>query len=64
VDRFTAELDSRRFQEAVNADFKLAVKNKIKLPPVLFINRLPLDGPRTEAAIRAKIESLLACVTE
>jgi protein-disulfide isomerase len=64
VDRFTADLDSRRFQEAVNADFKLAVKNKIKLPPVLFINRLPLDGPRTEANIRAKIEDLLACVAK
>jgi peroxiredoxin/protein-disulfide isomerase len=62
VERFTDDLDSRRFQGAVNADFKQAVRNKIKLPPALFINGLPLDGPRSQEAICARIERLLACV--
>jgi peroxiredoxin/protein-disulfide isomerase len=61
VEQFTRDLDDRRFKDAVNADFKAAVKNKIKLPPALFINRLPLEGPRTEAAIRATVDNLLAC---
>ena len=59
VQRFTEDLDSRRYRDAVNQDFKAAVRNKIKLPPVLFINGIPLEGPRTEAAIRARIESLV-----
>ncbi len=63
VEQFTRDLDNRRFKEAVNADLKQAVKNGIKLPPALFINRLPLDGPRTETAIRARIDNLLACTT-
>ncbi len=61
VERFAEDLDNRRFRDAVNADFKQAVRNKIKLPPALFINSLLLEGPRTRQAIRAKIDSLLAC---
>jgi peroxiredoxin/protein-disulfide isomerase len=64
VAKFTEDLDSRRFSDAVNADFKQAVKNKIKLPPALFINGLFLEGPRTETAIRSQIDNLLACITE
>lgn len=59
VGRFAEDLDSRRYKDAVNQDFKAAVRNKIKLPPALFINGIPLDGPRTQEAIRAKIEALL-----
>ncbi|GAB4547410.1 MAG: hypothetical protein Kow0063_42090 [Anaerolineae bacterium] len=62
VHRFTQDLDSHRFKDAVNEDFKAAVRNKIKLPPALFINRIPLEGPRSEAAIRARIEALLDCL--
>lgn len=61
LERFGDDLDSRRFQDAVNADFKGAVRNKIKLPPALFINGIPLEGPRTQRAIQARIEELLAC---
>jgi len=64
VEQFTQDLDNRRFKDAVNADFKQAVKNKIKLPPALFINGLPLDGPRSEAAILAQVDGLLSCIAE
>jgi protein-disulfide isomerase len=63
VDRFTHDLDNRRFRDAVNEDFKLAVRNKIKRPPALFINSLPLEGSRSEGAICARIEKLLACTS-
>jgi protein-disulfide isomerase len=63
VERFRGDLDSRRFRGAVNADFKQAVRNKIKLPPALFINGIPLEGPRTQQAIRARMDGLLACVS-
>ena len=63
VKRFTDDLDSRRFRDAVNEDFKVAVRSKIKLPPALFINRLPLEGPRTKEVICARIDSLLACTS-
>lgn len=59
VQRFTEDLDSCCYRDAVNQDFKAAVRNKIKLPPVLFMNGIPLDGPRTQEAIRARIEALL-----
>lgn len=59
VQRFAEDLDSRRYKDAVNQDFKAAVRNKIKLPPVLFINDILLDGPRTQEAIRARVEALL-----
>lgn len=64
VHRFTEDLDSHRFKDAVNEDFKAAVRHGIKLPPALFINRIPLEGPRSEAAIRARIEALLACTAQ
>jgi predicted DsbA family dithiol-disulfide isomerase len=63
VDRFTDDLASQRFRDAVNEDFKAALRNKIKLPPALFINGLPLTGPRTQDAICARIDSLLACIS-
>lgn len=63
VERFTHDLDNRRFKDAVNEDFKQAVRNKIKLPPALFINGIPFDGPRTQEAICARIDSLLACTS-
>lgn len=59
VERFVEDLDSRRYKDAVDEDFKAAVRNKIKLPPVLFINGIPLDGPRTQNAIRTRIDALL-----
>jgi protein-disulfide isomerase len=64
VDQFTEDLNCRRFKDEVNEDFKQAVRNKIKLPPALFINGLLLDGPRTETAIRTRIDALLACFSE
>lgn len=57
---FTRDLDQGRFRDAVNEDFKLAVRNKIKLPPVLFINGILVEGPRTKETISVKIEELLA----
>ncbi len=64
VKRFVEDLDSRRFKDAVNEDFKQAVRNKIKLPPALFINDIPFEGPRTKDAICARIDSLLACTSK
>jgi peroxiredoxin len=64
VERFRQDLDSGRCRDAVNQDFKIAVRNKIKLPPALFINGIPLEGPRTESAIRERIETLLAWLTK
>lgn len=61
VEQFRQDLDSGRFRDAVNDDFKLAVRNKIKLPPALFINRLPLEGPRSKEAICSLVDQLLAC---
>ena len=63
VERFTGDLDNHHFKDAVNADFKAAVRNKIKLPPALFVNSLPLEGAHTRKVICARIESLLACST-
>ena len=60
MERFTAELDDRAHQEAVNDDFKLAVKLGIKLPPTLFINGVLYEGPRTEAELGARVSALLA----
>ncbi len=60
VGKFRHDLDQGQFRDAVNEDFKLAVRNKIKLPPVLFINGILLEGPRTKETISAKIEELLA----
>jgi protein-disulfide isomerase/peroxiredoxin len=60
VAKFTQDLEQERFKDAVNDDFKLAVMNKIKLPPVLFLNGIPVEGPRTKESISARIEELLA----
>jgi len=59
VERFSDDLDNRRFREAVNEDFKQAVKNKIKLPPALFINQIPFEVPRTAEALKARIDCLV-----
>jgi peroxiredoxin len=63
VDRFTLDLDNRRFRDAVNEDFKLAVRNRIKRPPALFINSLPFEESRSKRAICARIEKLLDCTS-
>jgi peroxiredoxin/protein-disulfide isomerase len=60
VGKFRHDLEQGRFRDAVNEDFKLAVRNKIKLPPVLFINGILVEGSRTQETISAKIEELLA----
>lgn len=60
MERFIDDLESRRFRDAVNQDFKQAVRNGIKLPPALFINGIPFEGPRTREALCAKIDGLLA----
>lgn len=57
--RFTAELDGRVYQEAVNEDFKRAVAGGIKLPPTLFINGVLYEGPKTEPGLRERIVQLL-----
>ncbi len=63
VERFTEALDSHRFRDAVNEDFKQAVRNGIKLAPALFINNIPLEGPRTKEAVCATIDNLLASLS-
>lgn len=64
MDRFVADLDSRRFEGVVNEEFRLAVRDKVKLPPALFINRIPFEGPRTREALCTRIDSLLACTRQ
>jgi peroxiredoxin len=59
IERFITDLDHHVHKDLVNADFKAAVRSKIKLPPALFINYLPLEGPRTKEAICGKIDRLL-----
>lgn len=59
VERFTAELDDRRHQEAVNEDFRRAVAAGIKLPPTLFINGVPYEGGRTAEELCARIVAVL-----
>jgi len=59
VARFTAELDGRVHQEAINEDFKRAVAGGIKLPPTLFINGVFYEGPRTEQELRTRIGAVL-----
>lgn len=63
MDRFVADLDSRRFEGAVDEEFRLAVRDKVKFPPALFVNRIPFEGPRSRDAICARIETLLACMS-
>jgi protein-disulfide isomerase len=59
VARFTADLDSRAYQEAVNEDFRRAVACGIKLPPTLFINGVLYEGAPTAEALTAFIGRLL-----
>jgi protein-disulfide isomerase len=61
IQRFARELESHQFETAVNAAAARARAEKIKFPPVLFINRILFEGPRTCDAIGATIERLLAC---
>lgn len=63
IERFTDDLDSQRYRDAVNEDFKAAIRNKIKLPPALFLNGIILDGPRTKEVISDRIDDLLACIS-
>ena len=58
VARFTAELDGRVYQEAVNEDFRRAVAGNVKLPPSLFINGMLYDGPQKENDLRSRIAAL------
>ena len=58
-DQFKAGLIDRVYQKAVNDDLKAAVKAGIKLPPMVFINQILFDGPRTVEAVTARINSLL-----
>ncbi len=61
--RFVADLDGRRYEAIVNEKFCRAVRDKVKFPPALFINRIPFEGPRTSETIRTRIDSLLACTS-
>ena len=64
MSRFVADLDSRRFEAVVNEKFRLAVNDKVKFPPALFINRILFEGPRSREAISARIDILLACTSQ
>jgi len=61
VERFVRDLDSRRFENVVNERFQAAVRDRVKFPPALFINRIPVEGARTKAEICGRIDRLLAC---
>jgi hypothetical protein len=56
---FSSSVEEGLVEQIAKFQGKAAVRNKIKLPPVLFINGIPLEGPRTQEAIRARIEALL-----
>ena len=60
--KFADDLHSHHCREAVEEDFRGATRNRIKFPPALFINEILIDGSRTEETIRARIDSLLACI--
>jgi len=59
VVKFALELDSHRYQEAVNDDFKRAVDLGIKRPPTVFINGIVWEETYTEEEMEARIRSLL-----
>jgi protein-disulfide isomerase len=61
VGRFVQDLESRRFETLVNEKFQAAVRDRVKFPPALFINRIPVEGARSHAEICARIDRLLAC---
>jgi peroxiredoxin len=58
AERFQSELETRKYQDTVNFDFKNAVKNKIKLPATLLINGELFEGPKTVESISQRIEAL------
>ncbi|MEW5720156.1 MAG: thioredoxin domain-containing protein [Chloroflexota bacterium] len=60
VEQFIGDLNSHRGEASVNEDWTRAVQSGIKLPPTLFINSILFEGARTEAALRARIDGLLA----
>jgi peroxiredoxin len=64
IGRFTEDLASGRHKEKVNEDFATATRNKIRLPPALFINGVFLEGPRTKDSLCAVIDGLLACTQD
>ncbi|MGQ9617220.1 MAG: thioredoxin domain-containing protein [Spirochaetota bacterium] len=64
VDKFIHDLKSGAYRESVDDDFKRAIKNKIKLPPALFINSILFEGPRTKETICTRIEELLSCIDD
>ena len=57
--RFLDDLDSGRYEEAVNEDFRNAAASGVRLPPTLFVNGIPFEGPRSAQALRARVDSLL-----
>lgn len=59
--RFARDLESHQFESVVNVAAARARAQKIKFPPVLFINRIPFEGPRTQQSICQVIDRLLAC---
>jgi len=58
--RFAADLDSGAFTPVVSEGFRRAIKRKIKLTPVLFINGILYEGPRSLAGLHQFIDPLLA----
>lgn len=65
IDREQLVLDLERhtFAHAVEHDFRLALADRVKFPPALFINRILFEGPHTREAICTRVNSLLACIT-
>jgi len=57
--RFLDDLDSGRYEEAVNEDFRNAAASGVRLPPTLFVNGILVEGPRSAQALRARVDSLL-----
>jgi protein-disulfide isomerase len=62
--RFAADLNGGRFKDKVNQDFRTAVKHKIKVPPMLFINGIPYTGRRTLEGLCTIIDALLSCTAQ
>jgi protein-disulfide isomerase len=60
VERFTRDLETHQFESVVNAAAARARAEKIKFPPVLFINRILFEGARTRETLTATIDRLLA----
>lgn len=62
-EQLALDLEMHTFQHAVEDDFRLALADRVKFPPALFVNRILFEGPRTREAICARINSLLACIS-